>query len=132
MAKKLSEKGKLALHKLYGIGEVIAKNRPDVPPTRDELASLGVTKQELKDLEALGLIKSRTMIVTQTFRNLNKTTTGRPVYTITSLGKEVCAQLGFIPPKDESPAPIILPPEASSAPVAEQPKDIVIDSTPQA
>lgn len=113
----------MALHKLYQLGEIIAKNRPDVPPTRDELANLGVTKQELKDLERLSLVKSQLMIVDQAGKNMQKTTTGRVVYVLTRLGKEVCAQLGFTQPKDEPT--IVIPTEI---PVPDQSGDIVFDS----
>ena len=120
MAKKLTSDCKISLHKIHQISGVITKQRPDVPPTRDELEHLGVTKRDLKDLEYLGLIKNRTMIVTQTNGN-GRTTTGRVVYTITTLGREVCAQLGFI--SESEPEPIQAEP-IQAEPIQAEPESI--------
>jgi hypothetical protein len=110
MPKKLTENDKSTLQKLYHFAEMVSKQRPDVPPTRDELANLGASKQDLKNLERLELVQSRTMVLDQHYRNGSKVTSGRVVYALTDVGREVCTQLGFRTLTEPKPIQV-LPPE---------------------
>lgn len=77
-----------ALRALYVTQKVTEQDRPEIPPTRDELQLHGVTKAQLKKLEAKGLCKSEVIVVREGSR-----VCGRPTYTLTSTGDALCTSL---------------------------------------
>jgi hypothetical protein len=107
MAKQFPDKLKPALQKAYQLSTLVASQRPDIPPTREEVGHLGVTKKDLKELERYGLLQTFHMNVTENLRNGFSTTTGRVVFKMTAVGHEVCDQLGFKPWKVPAQEPVL-------------------------
>lgn len=87
------------LKAVFELSQVTATERPEVPPTRDELLLVGATKKGLKELTRLGLVRDDLVNVVETLTNGNTRKVGRVAYKLTALGQETVNQLGFKAPK---------------------------------
>ena len=105
---RITEGMKIALHNLAVLTQHTLEDRPDVPPTRDELCLMkNTTKKDLKLLENVGLIKGETIIVKERVNQENTATrtVGRVCYRFTPIGEKFLQQIGIAlpvapPPKD--------------------------------
>ena len=92
----MNDKTKKSLRVLFILNKQTEADRPDIPPTKQELEIAKVGKKELRSLESIGACKSFIINVNS---GASKSSTGRMVYQMTSLGYELCKQLGFKAPR---------------------------------
>ena len=96
------------LYKLFLMTYHTKDERPDIPPTREELANLGVDKKTLKFFETKGWCKTEVLALQE-----GKISRGRVVYILTPDGYSVCKEIGFVEPK--VPKKLSAPPAPKSS-----------------
>lgn len=93
--KNLKGTARLTFLAFFKLNERVKKERPDVPPTRDEILSLSKTqKLDLKELVRLGYLYSKTLLVKEKTKN-GEQTNGRNCYYLTTQGLELAHHLGL-------------------------------------
>lgn len=74
------------LRRMFLVYHMTVYDRPLIPPTRDELAMVGIDKKILQRFEKCGFCETKTRIV----QEKGKGTIGRVIVNMTDLGNEIC------------------------------------------